>query len=349
MDESPTLDPIQVKKASILKHASELRNQYALNSRLQQSLYRKVQIYILILGIIVTVLVITQTFLKTSIDLYASIDVLRPWLKNLNPWLQDLIIIIPIIISILVAISTFFRFGNKWVNLRTAAETLKSEIYQFRTNVGKYNTVLTPTNEPVSDPGETLFQQIQTISNQLMSSEVALGSLNKYDDIPPKKSRADGSEDDGYSDLSSDDYLHMRINDQIGFYQRRTRELHRNLIILQIFIFVGGGVGTFVAAIGLELWVTLTTTFVSVFTIYLQYNQVENTLLKYNQALNGLTNIKVWWSSLGENERNDIKNRDKLVISTEQILMAEHQSWVQNMKLAVSKVHELPQKNANGK
>jgi hypothetical protein len=268
----------------------------------------------------------------------------------LIPWLQNVIIIIPIVISILVAISTFFRFGNKWVNLRTAAETLKSEIYQFRTAAGKYNSELATPNQPVTDPGDTLFQQIQAISNQLMSSEVALGSLKKYEGkIPPKMSGADGSDDDGFSTLGSEDYINMRLDDQIGFYQRKTKDLYRNLIILQILIFVGGGVGTFIAAVGYELWVALTATFVSVFTIYLQYNQVENTLLKYNQALNGLTNMKVWWSSLPENERHDRKNRDKLVTSTEQILTAEHQSWVQNMKQAVSKVHELPEKKANAK
>lgn len=98
---------------------------------------------------------------------------------------------------------------------------------------------------------------------------------------------------------------------------------------------------------GLELWVALTSTFVSVLTIYLHNNQVENTLLKYNQALNRLTNIKVRWSSVPENERNDGKNRDKLVTSTEQILMTEHQSWFRNMKQALSKVHELPEKKDN--
>jgi conflict system pore-forming effector with SLATT domain len=68
----------------------------------------------------------------------------------------------------------------------------------------------------------------------------------------------------------------------------------------------------------------------------LQYNQIENILVKHNQALNGLNNIKVWWASVGENERNDEKNMDKLVTSTEKILLSEHQAWIQNMKQAVS-------------
>ena len=125
--------------------------------------------------------------------------------------------------------------------------------------------------------------------------------------------------------------------------------MYRNLMVLQILILIGGGVGTFIAAIGLELWVALTATFVSVFTIYLQYNQIENTLIKYNQSLNGLNNIQVWWASLTDNERNDIKNRDKLVNATEQILLMEHQVWVQNMKQAVSKIHKIEEEKTSHK
>jgi SMODS and SLOG-associating 2TM effector domain 1/Protein of unknown function (DUF4231) len=346
MDKSPlAVDGGQNSK--ILKHAWQLFSQYDMNAGLQQSFYRKMQFYILLLGIIITILVISQSYFKAlpDQDQNPSLAGLKPWLQNLIPWLQNVIIIIPIVISILVALSTFFRFGNKWINLRTAAETLKGEIYQFRTNVGKYNTESNPQNQPKTKPEDTLFNQIQTISNQLMGTEVALGSLKKYQGlIPPKMFGADNSQDDGYSNLSSNNYVNVRLDTQISFYEKRTKKLYRNLLILQVLILVGGGVGTFIAAIGLELWIALTAAFVSVFTIYLQYNQVENTLLKYNKALNGLNNIKVWWSSLSENEKNDKENTDKLVTATEQILLTEHQSWVQNMKQAVSKIHQVGEK-----
>ena len=323
----------------ILHQAWKLFSQYDLNAGLQQSLYRKMQFYILLLGVIVTILVLSESYFDKNI-----------WFATLKPWLKNLIIIIPIPISTLFAISTFFRFGNKWVNLRTAAETLKSEIYQFRTTVGKYSPKSVSDNQPITKPEDVLFNQIQTISNQLMSTEVALSSLRKYEgQIPPKMFGADQSQDDGYSTLTSNNYVNARLEPQISYYQKRTKKMYRNLMVLQILILIGGGVGTFIAAIGLELWVALTATFVSVFTIYLQYNQIENTLIKYNQSLNGLNNIQVWWASLTDNERNDIKNRDKLVNATEQILLMEHQVWVQNMKQAVSKIHKIEEEKTSHK
>ncbi len=295
------------------------------------------------MGILVTILVLAQSYFKMPLDQNLL-------LVNLKPWLKDLIIIISIVTSILVGASTFFKFGNKWVNLRIAAEALKSEIYQFRTMVGKYKPELTSQNQQITKPEDSLSKQIQAISSQLMSTEAAFSSLRKYEgQIPPKMFGADDSQDDGYSPLRSDEYVNVRLETQINYYQKKSKRMYRNLQILQTLIFVGGGIGTFIAAIGLELWVALTSTFVSVFTIYLQYNQIENTLVKYNQALNGLNNIKIRWASVRENERNDEKNIDKLVTSTEQILLSEHQAWIQNMKQAVSKIHDLKEKKDNNK
>ena len=336
---SPSTDNGKVQDEVILQEAWRLFGQYDLNAGAQQSLYRKMQFYILLLGVIVTILVLAESYFDKNI-----------WFASLKPWLKNLIIIIPITISTLVAISTFFRFGNKWVSLRTAAETLKSEIYQFRTTVGKYSPMPISEKQPITKPEDVLFDQIQTISNRLMGTEVALSSLRKYEgQIPPKMFGADQSQDDGYSTLTSDNYVNARLEPQISYYQKRTKNMYRNLIVLQILILSGGGVGTFIAAIGLELWVALTATFVSVFTVYLQYNQIENTLRKYNQALNGLNNVQVWLASLTENERNDVKNRDKLVNLTEQILLAEHQVWVTNMEKAVSKINEVEEKKTNSK
>ena len=79
----------------------------------------------------------------------------------------------------------------------------------------------------------------------------------------------------------------------------------------------------------------------SVFTIYLQYNQIENTLIKYNQAFTQLNNIKTWWSILSDTQRKDPLNIDRLVNATESTLVTEHQTWLKNIKDAVSKIHTI--------
>ncbi|HSF49944.1 MAG TPA: DUF4231 domain-containing protein [Nitrososphaeraceae archaeon] len=347
----------------ILKHAWKLFAVYDKNAIIQQSLYKKFQFAILLLGIIVTILSLAsatispQQFTQTNNNNNGTSSSGQTTQINNNTtestselFLRYVIIILPISISILVASSTYFKYGNKWVMLRNAAEEIKSEIYQYRTRVGNYKENKDSPNDQQKPlkPEEKLSQQVEIINNQLMSSEVGLSSLSKYDGKLPPKMYGAAENDDGFSVLDPDKYVSIRIDDQINYYQGKTGRMYKNLQILQWSIFIAGGIGTFIAALGLELWVALTSTIVSVFTIYLQYNQIENTLIKYNQALTQLNNIKAWWSILSEEQKKDPLNIDKLINATELTLVTEHQTWIKNIKDAVSKIHTI-EKSEKGK
>ena len=58
---------------------------------------------------------------------------LRYRLVSLTTLPYYILIVLPIIISILIAALNRFRYGAKWVLIRAAAEAIKSEIYQYRT------------------------------------------------------------------------------------------------------------------------------------------------------------------------------------------------------------------------
>lgn len=106
-----------------------------------------------------------------------------------------------------------------------------------------------------------------------------------------------------------------------------------------------GGIGTFLAAIKLELWVALTSSIVSVLAIYIQYNQIENLIIKYNQAATYLENIRIWWSSLNSEKQRRDENFEKLVTSAEEVMQAEHSTWQQNMRNAVSNINKVETQN----
>ena len=72
--------------------------------------------------------------------------------------------------------------------------------------------------------------------------------------------------------------------------------------------------------------------------MYLEYNQVANTLKQYNQAALSLINIKNWWVALGA-DQVDQKNIDKLVDLVETTLQTESSGWVQQLQSALAKLH----------
>ncbi len=102
---------------------------------------------------------------------------------------------------------------------------------------------------------------------------------------------------------------------------------------------LSGGVGTFLAAVNFEIWVALTTTLVATFVSFLEYKQIENTLIKYNQTKTELSNIKLWWQSLSNEERIKKENKDKLVQRTEDILRTELSGWIRQMQVTIDKLY----------
>ena len=78
----------------------------------------------------------------------------------------------------------------------------------------------------------------------------------------------------------------------------------------------------------------LSVAFVSALTAYLEYQQVEQTIVKYNQTMTKLANLADEWVALLPEERKSPKRVVQLVEETEQILQSEHLGWVQQMQTA---------------
>ena len=314
---------------SVLKLAWERFALYDSNAMRQQGTFNQLQRIILILGVTVTLYALTQAQFRilTGTQRDAS------WYGQL---LRVSIIIISILVTMLIAVANRFKTGNKWILLRAAAEAVKRTIYGFRTHVDLSNGQQTP---PQSSE-EKLASDLEKISSNLMRTEVNLSALYPYSGFIPPRMYGAGASDDGYSDLTSSQYITIRLGDQLNYYRLKTTKLDRQLHSLQWLIYIFGAAGTLLAALGAELWIALTTSLVGALTTFLEYQQVENTLMKYNQAATDLANIKSWWAALSDEAEKDQKNIDSLVVHTEKVLQTELSGWVQQMESAISKLKE---------
>lgn len=297
----------------------------------QQREFRRLQFWMLVLGVLGTFLALTKQSmaqLHTSSEYKVYFDAILgsyyTWLDNI---LFYVILVIPIMITALAAAFNEFSAGKKWTLLRASAESIKKEIYRYRAKSDIYSDQATE-NETRE---VKLGRRINTIQANLMTGEAKLAALPDYrGPIPPMY--AAHPEDDGLSFLTPDRYLPLRLADQYNYYKAKTIKLQRQLIRLQWIIYIVGGAGTLLVALGLELWIALTTALVSAFTTYMEYQQVENTLIRYNKTATDLNRIMVWWEALTVEEQADPKNVDKLVERTETVIHSEHAAWVQEMQ-----------------
>lgn len=325
-------------RTSVLSSAWELFALYDKNAVRQRNYFEKLQFAIVSVGVIATAMVVLQVLLRSYKFLSSG--------TLADQIVHGIIVLLPIIISILIAGVSRFTPGSKWILLRSSAETIKREIYRYRTETGEYKkkSASSSPGKPVPSPQENFAEKIADISQQLMLSEMNTSALQPYTDaIPPKMYGAEAN-DDGYSKLSPDRYISIRIGDQLSYFQGRTNELSTDLTRYYWLIFVAGGVGTFLAALGVEPFVALTAALAAAFASYLEYRQTEHTLIKYNQTLFNLNSTKNLWMGLSEERR--IESFNELVNTTEQILEAENVGWVRQMHDALAALRAKQDKDA---
>ncbi len=331
---------------------------YDLHAKRHRDDFNRLRMWILRLGVLTTLAVVLKKTLETP-DWVAKLTFLDSEFRSglpdaalgLASSLYYVVLLLPIVSSVLLAIAMKVNAGNKWVLLRGSAEAIKRAMFRYRTRRVTYSSPQTPgsNGRQTADSTEQVQEQttreaelagtVEFISRQLMQSNVNLSALPPYKGrIPPGYEHAEAKADDGFSFLTPERFIAVRLDDQLAFYQDRTGSKERELREYQIAILVAGGVGTFLAAVGLDLWVALTTALAAAFTTYLQYRQTENTLMQYNQTATNLMNVKGWWTALTAEQQADQENVDRLVEVTERILETETYGWVQQMQDALAEL-----------
>jgi hypothetical protein len=255
--------------------------------------------------------------------------------------IHTLVIVLPITLAALLGMAARFRVGNKWVDLRKGAEGVKREICLYRVRAGSYGH----TNPSRLTREELLVQNVSAIGRGVMQTEVSRMALRD----PPKGTAtkpALAAGDDGVSEMGSADYIRFRVDDQIDYYRRQVARRGRTLRWLLSLIFLAGGAGTLLAALNVDVWIAMTTAVVGAVTTYLGYEQVENLLVSYNQAMSGLVAVKGWWLSLAPRERGSNATKERLVRQTERILQKEQGGWVEDMTEALDQLRDEEEKEA---
>ncbi len=299
---------------------------YDANGGRLQKAFKNIQFWILALGLIAVFLAV---FEKEGQELVKH----QQMLHNALGWLRYPIIVIPIVTAILLAYYNKFRPANKWILLRGSAEAIKREIYRYRCRTGDYSKDRLTTNSR----DDMFHERLEPVSRRLMQTDVNHGALTPYHGPLPPKEVAQES-DDGFSFLTPERYIELRLEDQLKYYSSKTPKLEKQVKQMQVAILVAGGVGTLLAAVHAELWVALTTALATALTTSLASRQLEETLVRYNQSAADLGNVRDWWTKLSPAAKRNPKNIDQLVEVTEKVLETELSGWVQRMENALAQL-----------
>jgi hypothetical protein len=139
------------------------------------------------------------------------------------------------------------------------------------------------------------------------------------------------------------------LRNVFSFVKKRVRLPCRQWQFLQWSIYLWGGFGTFLAATRAEIWIAITNAIATAIASFLDFKQLDTTLMCYNQAACNLENLLCWWHALTDEARNEKQNIEKLVLNTEKVIQSETSSWVEEMREALSELYkEKENDNKNG-
>jgi hypothetical protein len=255
-------------------------------------------------------------------------------LQSLVAVFSFLALLVPILVSTLLTAANRFKPRHKWILLRGTAEVIKKEIFHYRAGVRAYgenvglSSPLTEETAGSKSRDGAFAEKISTITRRLMQTEVNTVDLNYRGALPPPFAVAPG--DDGFSSLTPERYIKLRLEDQLNYYRGRTKKLAWQTFAYQSLIIIVGAVGTLLAALGARLWIAATTAVITALSAWVGNFQIDHTLTKYNQAAADLSNLRLWWDTLTAEEK--LINKDNLVIKCEEILGSEQTGWVQQME-----------------
>ena len=325
------------------------------------------RLLILRLSVFVTLLAVLQSEFKhyqNEVDMTLWLRQYVSFIPNVHQLIEDvlsfLVILAPISVSILLAGTVKFGRGVNWILLRASAETIKQEIYRYRTQVGNY-----------SDPklrDLNFAQEIQAINERLMKTQVNQSGLvwnepkvNKrqfwlkeridkfWSKFLPKQwqkkqdnqSVVSDAKTDPYSPLTAKEYINERLIDQLNWYRKKTLDLDKKWQLWQWWIYLLGGVGTFLAAMKFDVWIAVTNAIAASILSFLEFRRLDSTLIGYNQTATNLENILWWWYALTDEARTEPKNIEKLVESSERVIRSETTGWVHEMKDAMADLYKM--------
>jgi len=271
---------------------------------------------VIILSVVATLLAISSELARTLLPSW-------PMIAQVS---GRFLILVPIAGSLFLAFVIKFQYGERWLVLRSAAEEIKKQIYSYRT-----------VNRDMTD--RHLWLKEQTAAIQRRTLETLGGDLvlsTKPEKVLPPY---DENSDPGFDDLSADGYLKYRVKDQLDWHSNKISYWQSQRLLMHSLIFIFGGLGTFLAALGgsYTILVALTTSLAAAFTAWTELRQHDVTVKNYSQVIQELEIIQDHWKSLNPTERTQ-EQFSKLVTTTEEILWSQHKQFVSTMREALAKL-----------
>ena len=214
--------------------------------------------------------------------------------------------VLPIVISVLVAISGWFQWGTRARTLKAAVTAYECHIYEYRARVNAFAG---------ADVEAALQEGMAEIAERLAASEAGYSSLDTSTPLAAIRSIAyrASARDDGFEVLSPEKFIELRLLETLRRYQDECAHADWWSRTLSIAITALGGLGVFLGAFRLELYIAVAVSCASALAAVEVAANYDGRVVALNRAGTELRDIHAWWEARTPIERANPQKYARLV------------------------------------
>jgi hypothetical protein len=251
--------------------------------------------------------------------------------------------------------TVFFSPARRWRELRAMAESMQSDVFQFRTRTGSFAVSMAEPRQPELEisakiqDARTMVVQMGGLAessftreypdkvwshgqNKVASSQAF--DLKRLSGDAPIDIEARAVVDNHHSPMKPTQYISARLIPMLNYYRRRVPRKYREWKItvflmltsttsIAVLSYLSGRLGTsdLSAMAGVVAGVSVA------LTAWSDHSGADRKISRYTNAIVAIENHLLWWDSLPAVEHNSITHINRLVNVGEDIKLAEVNAW----------------------
>ena len=138
----------------------------------------------------------------------------------------------------------------------------------------------------------------------------------------------DDVDDDHHSPTTSDQYMELRLEKMLCFYQGRVPDYNRYRLLQTLLLLSGTLAASICSRYEWPAMVTVIVALTGVITSWVEFSDSGRKVERYSGAARQLRKLRLWWQHLDELERITHSKVSKLIETAEATISEERTAWI---------------------
>ena len=234
------------------------------------------------------------------------------------------------LVTLLSALDAFLNAKTRWRQLRSSSGALEAVLWLYRARVGRFQQSISEASRPETELCEAINMwrdelvsaaDLQTTDlERLRAPKIYLHHQNAGASMKP------GS-DDHHSPIKPDQYISLRLDKMMRFYQRRLPIYTRLRFVLRTTVLLCTSSSAVLSYLDLASWVIGVTSLAGAVVSWSEFSETARKIERYTRAVRSIKKVLSWWDVLTDVEKAGADNIATLIETGESIIADERQAW----------------------